>query len=38
MVSIVGIDGLIPTLKTIKYTKNIGIVNKESIDMWLELD
>jgi len=26
-----GIEGLEPTLKTIKYTKNLGIANKESI-------
>tara|TARA_B100001093_G_scaffold423109_1_gene415907 strand:+ start:92 stop:1252 length:1161 start_codon:yes stop_codon:yes gene_type:complete len=31
MVSIVGIDGLSPSLKIIKYTKNVAIVNKESI-------
>ena len=31
MSSIVGIDGLIPTLKIIKLTKNIAIANKESI-------
>ena len=31
MSSISGIDGLFPTLKIIKYTKNIAIANKESI-------
>ena len=31
MSSIVGIDGLLPTLKVIKYTKRIAIANKESI-------
>ncbi len=31
MNSIVGLDGLNPTLKIIKYTKNIAIANKESI-------
>jgi len=31
MISIVGIDGLKPSLKLIKYSKNIAIVNKESI-------
>ena len=31
MSSIVGIDGLEPTLKIIKYTKKIAIANKESI-------
>ena len=31
MSSISGIDGLSPTLKVIKYTKNIAIANKESI-------
>tara|TARA_Y100000768_G_scaffold49187_1_gene32068 strand:+ start:1837 stop:3006 length:1170 start_codon:yes stop_codon:yes gene_type:complete len=31
MSSIVGLDGLEPTLKLIKYTKNIAIANKESI-------
>jgi len=31
MISIVGIDGLYPCLKTIKYSKNIAIVNKESL-------
>ena len=31
MVSIVGIDGLYPTLKMIKYSQNIGITNKESL-------
>ena len=31
MSSIVGIDGLYPTLKIIKYSKNIAIANKESI-------
>tara|TARA_B100000900_G_scaffold224_1_gene213 strand:+ start:899 stop:2062 length:1164 start_codon:yes stop_codon:yes gene_type:complete len=31
MSAITGIDGLIPTLKIIKYTKNIAIANKESI-------
>ena len=31
MSSIVGLDGLEPTLKIIKFTKNIAIANKESI-------
>ncbi len=31
MVSIVGIDGLDPSLKLIKFSKNIAIVNKESL-------
>jgi 1-deoxy-D-xylulose-5-phosphate reductoisomerase len=31
MNSIVGLDGLIPTIKLIKYSKNIAIVNKESL-------
>ena len=31
MSSITGLDGLEPTLKSIKYTKNILIANKESI-------
>ena len=31
MNSIVGLDGLEPTLKLIKYSKNIAIANKESI-------
>ena len=31
MSSIVGIDGLMPTIKIIKYTRNIAIANKESI-------
>ncbi len=31
MSSISGIDGLLPTLKIIKYTNNIAIANKESI-------
>ena len=31
MISLVGLDGLNPTLKLIKYTKNIAIVNKESL-------
>lgn len=31
MSSIVGINGLLPTLKIIKYTKTIAIANKESI-------
>ena len=31
MNSIVGLDGLDPTLKLIKFTKNIAIANKESI-------
>ncbi len=31
MISIVGIDGLNPALELIKYSKNIGIVNKESL-------
>lgn len=31
MISIVGIDGLSPSLKLIEYSKNIAIVNKESL-------
>ena len=31
MSSIVGIEGLDPTFKVIKFTKNIAIANKESI-------
>ncbi len=31
MSSIVGIDGLVPTIKSIKHTKTIAIANKESI-------
>ena len=31
MSSIVGLDGLYPTLKLIKYTKKIAIANKEAI-------
>ncbi|MBD1135398.1 1-deoxy-D-xylulose-5-phosphate reductoisomerase [Pelagibacterales bacterium SAG-MED47] len=31
MSSIIGLDGLSPTLKIIKYTKNIAIANKEAI-------
>ena len=31
MSSITGLDGLIPTIKTIKFTKKIAIANKESI-------
>jgi 1-deoxy-D-xylulose-5-phosphate reductoisomerase len=31
MVSVVGIDGLDPTLRSIKYSKNIAIINKESL-------
>ena len=31
MSSIVGLDGLEPTLKIIKFTKKIAIANKESI-------
>ena len=31
MSSISGLEGLIPTMKIIKFTKNIGIANKESI-------
>ena len=31
MVSIVGLDGLEPTLKLIKYSKNIALINKESL-------
>tara|TARA_B100000674_G_scaffold265218_1_gene218907 strand:+ start:69 stop:485 length:417 start_codon:yes stop_codon:yes gene_type:complete len=31
MSSIVGLDGLIPTINIIKYTKKIAIANKESI-------
>ena len=31
MISIVGLDGLYPALKSIKYSANIAIVNKESL-------
>jgi 1-deoxy-D-xylulose-5-phosphate reductoisomerase len=31
MISLVGIEGLKPSLQLIKYTQNIGIVNKESL-------
>ena len=31
MISIIGIDGLNPSLQLIKYSKNIALVNKESI-------
>ena len=31
MSSIIGLDGLIPTINIIKYTKNIAIANKEAI-------
>ena len=31
MSSITGIDGLFPTLKSIKFTKKIAIANKEAI-------
>ena len=31
MSSIIGVQGLLPTLKSIKFTKNIAIANKESI-------
>ena len=31
MSSIVGLDGFIPTIKIIKFTKKIAIANKESI-------
>ena len=31
MISIVGIDGLDPTLRSIKYSQNIAITNKESL-------
>jgi len=31
MISIVGIEGLIPTIKSIRFSKNIGIINKESL-------
>ena len=31
MSSITGLDGLKPTLKSIKYTKKIAIANKEAI-------
>ena len=31
MSSIIGVDGLLPTLKIIEFTKNIAIANKESI-------
>ena len=31
MISIIGLDGLKPTLKLIEYSKNIAVVNKESL-------
>jgi 1-deoxy-D-xylulose-5-phosphate reductoisomerase len=31
MSSIIGLDGLLPTIRIIKYTKNIAIANKEAI-------
>ena len=31
MSSIVGLEGLVPTIQIIKHTKNIAIANKESI-------
>ena len=31
MSSIVGLEGLLPTMKIIKYTKTIAIANKETI-------
>ena len=31
MISLVGLDGLNPTLKLIRYSKNIAVVNKESL-------
>jgi|TARA_Y100000389_G_scaffold80358_1_gene77049 1-deoxy-D-xylulose-5-phosphate reductoisomerase len=31
MISLVGIDGLMPSIQLIKYSKNIAIVNKESL-------
>ncbi len=31
MSSIMGLDGLLPTIKIVKFTKNIAIVNKESL-------
>ena len=31
MISLIGLDGLNPTLKLIKYSKNIAVVNKESL-------
>ena len=31
MISLVGIDGLYPSIEMVKYTKNIAIANKESI-------
>ena len=37
MSSIVGLDGLEPTLKLIKYTKNIAIANKSQL-YGVELD
>ena len=36
MSSIVGLNGLVPTLKIIKFTKTIAIANKELI--WLEFN
>ena len=31
MISLVGIDGLKPSMQMIRYSKNIAIVNKESL-------
>ena len=31
MISISGLDGLKPTLNLIKYSKNLAVVNKESL-------
>ena len=31
MMSLVGLDGLKPTLQLIRYSQNIAIVNKESL-------
>ena len=31
MVSVVGIDGLDPTIRSIKFSRNIAIINKESL-------
>ena len=31
MSSIMGLDGLLPTIKIVKFTKNIAVVNKESL-------
>ena len=35
MSSIMGLDGLLPTIKIVKFTKNIAVVNKEVFNLWL---